>query len=68
VKDAVILLMTANAYAHIVANLKAATVALAMTKQLVDEKASFHLECLLGETSWQRKNLTGWRVDRKEAV
>jgi hypothetical protein len=53
VKDAVIPLMTANAYAHIVANLKAATVALAMTKQLVDEKASFHLECLLGETSWQ---------------
>jgi len=53
VKDAVIPLMTANAYAHIVANLKAASVASVMTKQLVDERPSFCLKCLLGETSWQ---------------
>jgi hypothetical protein len=32
VKDAAILLMTANAYAHIAVNLKAASVVLVMTK------------------------------------
>jgi hypothetical protein len=51
VKDAVILLMTANVYAHIVVNLKAASVALAMTKQLADEK--FFCFEYFGETSWQ---------------
>jgi hypothetical protein len=37
VKDAAIQLMTANAYVHIVANLKAANVALVMTKQQADK-------------------------------
>lgn len=52
-KDAVIPLMTANAYAHIVANLKVASVASVTIKQLADEKPSFFLKCLLGETNWQ---------------
>jgi len=41
VKDAAIPLMTANVYVPIVANLKAANVALVMTKQLADEKFLF---------------------------
>ena len=52
-KDAVIPLMTANAYVHTVANLKVASVASATIKQLADEKPSFCLKCILGETSWQ---------------
>jgi hypothetical protein len=51
VKDAAILLMTANVYVHIAANLKIANVALAMTKQLAGEK--FFLLQIFGETSWQ---------------
>ena len=52
-KDVVIPLMTANAYVHIVTNLKVASVASVTIKQLADEKPSFCLKCLLGETSWQ---------------
>jgi hypothetical protein len=67
VKDAAIPLMTANAYVHIVANLKVANVALVMTKRQADRN-QFALSILVGETSWWWKKLIGWQADRKEAV